>query len=439
MPGNSMPADLDRARPVRARTVAVLGAGASGLAAARELTRAGHRAIVLEARHGVAGQCASVEIDGRAHDLGGHGYSPAHHRLAALIAELGLRTADTGPPTVFDPGTGRAGPREPEPLCERVLARYRRIRAERFPRIAEPGLAHSARALAAPARHWLAEHRLTGLAEVFGAGYTAAGYGHLDLDLPALYLIKYAELTGLAEGAERTRTIEGGFGALWQRVADELPEVRRGVRVERISRGAGGVRLLVDGSPLLVDDLVITVPLDEVLPVLDATEAERALAGRIRHLDLYTTLGSISGLPGGAHTLIRPHLRSSASRGRCVSYHRGHPDRDVLACHAYGREDLDGPAVADLLRADVTGWGGRLHRLHLQRRWRFMPHFAAADLAAGALEDLEARQGQRHTYHLGALPAFGLVECVLGHAQELIRRHFPLNHREASAHPLLIV
>ncbi|WHT17877.1 FAD-dependent oxidoreductase [Crossiella sp. CA-258035] len=58
-----MPADF-----APARSVAVLGAGASGLAAARELTRAGHRVTVLEARHSVAGQCAAAEIDGRAHD-----------------------------------------------------------------------------------------------------------------------------------------------------------------------------------------------------------------------------------------------------------------------------------------------------------------------------------------------------------------------------------
>ncbi|MGW0519343.1 FAD-dependent oxidoreductase [Crossiella sp. NPDC003009] len=414
-----MPADFEHAR-----SVAVLGAGASGLAAARELTRAGHRVTVLEARHSVAGQCAAAEIDGRAHDLGGHGYSPGHHRLAALADELGLSSTDTGPPLVFDPATGRSRPRSPDPLRRETLARYRRIRAEQFPRIAEPGLAHSARALAVPARRWLAEYRLTALAEVFGPGYTAAGYGHLDLDLPALYLIKYAELTGLTPGSESVRTIDGGFGALWQRVAAELPEVRRGVRVERITRGPDGVRITVDGAPLLVDDLVLTVPLPEVLPVLDATEEERALAARIRHLDLYTTLGSITGLPEGAHTLIRPHLGDSASTGRCVSFHRRHPDRDVLACHAYGRAGLDGPAVADLLRTDVSAWGGHLHRLHLQRRWRFMPHFGSTDLAAGALDRLEALQGQRRTYHLGGLSAFELVECVLGYAQDLIRRHF---------------
>ncbi|WHT17878.1 hypothetical protein N8J89_32895 [Crossiella sp. CA-258035] len=85
---------------------------------------------------------------------------------------------------MFDPATGRSHPHRPGPLCREILARYRRIRAEQFPRIAALGLAHSARALAAPARRWLAEYRLTALAEVFGPGCTAASYGHLDL--PAL-------------------------------------------------------------------------------------------------------------------------------------------------------------------------------------------------------------------------------------------------------------
>ncbi|MCK2243197.1 MULTISPECIES: FAD-dependent oxidoreductase [unclassified Crossiella] len=427
-----MPADFEHAR-----SVAVLGAGASGLAAARELTRAGHRVTVLEARHAIGGQCAAAEIDGRGYDLGGHGYSPTHHRLDALVAELGLRTTDTGPPLLFDPSTGRSRPRVPGPLCRETLTRYRRVRAELFPRIADPGLAHSARVLAAPARRWLAEYRLSALAEVFGPGYTAAGYGHLDLDLPALYLVKYAELTGL--GTDQVRALDGGFAELWRRVAQELPGLRRGVRVERITRDADGVRVVVDGTEHTFDDLVLAVGLDEVLPVLDATEEERALAARIRRLDLYTTLGSVSGLPPGAHTLVQPHLTGSASRGHCVSFHRRHPDTDVLACHAYGRPDLDGPGVADLLRADVRAWGGQLHRLHLQRRWRFLPHFDSADLAAGALDRLEALQGRRHTYHLGGLPAFELVECVLGYAQDLVRRHFTGLRREVPGHPLLIV
>ncbi|MBP2477219.1 glycine/D-amino acid oxidase-like deaminating enzyme [Crossiella equi] len=399
---------------VHARSIAVLGAGASGLAAARELHRLGHRVVVLEARTSVGGQCASAEVDGYEHDLAAHTYSPAHHRVQALVEQLGLTTHELGPPLALDPATGQSRPVLPAPMCHEALARYRRVREELFPRIAEPGLAHSARALATPARRWLTEFRLTALGEALGT----AGFGHLHLDLPALYLVKYAELMVHQEYAGCIRAVCGGFGALWRRVAEELPDVRLGARVDGVRRERDGVRLLVDGEPLLVEDLVVATGLPEVLPVLDATEAERALAARVRHLDLVTTLATVRGLPEGAQTVV------PGGTGGCVGFQRHHPDSDVLACHAYGGPGLDGPAIADRLRADVASWGGRLERLHLQRRWRTLPHFGSEDLAGGALDELEALQGQRRTYHLGALGAFELVECVLGYAQDLVRRHF---------------
>ena len=70
------------------RTVCVVGAGPAGLTAARELERAGHRAIVLEARADVGGKCDSIEIDGHAYDLGGHLCTTQYERLAQLVVEL---------------------------------------------------------------------------------------------------------------------------------------------------------------------------------------------------------------------------------------------------------------------------------------------------------------------------------------------------------------
>lgn len=408
------------------RTVAVVGAGPSGLAVARELERAGHRVTVLEEQDTVAGKCQSVHVDGHAFDLGGHICTNRYERIARLLTELDVETERTSRYRVLDAG-GRAVRQPMAFLRDGSLQRYRALRAREFPRIGEPGLAHSARALAAPVAEWIAEHGLDSMAESFGTGYTAAGYGHLDDDIPALYFVKYAEMTGLLDpgrellGHSGDFTLVGGFATLWRRVAEELKDVRCGVRVTSVERRADGVRVRTDSGPVEADDVVLAVAPDRILPVLDATDEERDLAERIRGNAYHTTLAAASGLPADAFYFLAAHTASRETAGHCVSYHHRYPGSEVRTFYSYGRPG----DVTALLREDIETLGGRLTEVHLQREWAFMPHFAGADLTEGALDRLDALQGRNRTYYVGGLPAFELVECAVAHAQDLARRHFP--------------
>ncbi|MER6287700.1 protoporphyrinogen/coproporphyrinogen oxidase [Streptomyces sviceus] len=408
------------------RTVAVVGAGPSGLAAARELERAGHRVTVLEEQATVAGKCQSVHVDGHAFDLGGHICTNRYERIAELLTELDVATERTSRYRVLDTG-GRAVRQSMTFLRDGSLQRYRALREREFPRIGEPGLAHSARALATPVADWLAEHGLRSMADSFGTGCTAAGYGHLDDDIPALYFVKYAEMTGLLDpgpellGHPGDFTVVGGFATLWRRVAEELKDVRCGVRVTWVERREDKVRVHTDSGPVEADDVVLAVAPDRVLPVLDATDEEHDLAARIRSNAYHTTLAAASGLPEDAFYFLAAHTESRETAGHCVSYHHRYPDSEVRTFYSYGRP---GDVIA-LLREDVAALGGRLEEVHLQREWAFMPHFGSADLAAGALDRLDALQGRHRTYYVGGLPAFELVECTVAHAQDLVRRHFP--------------
>jgi monoamine oxidase len=71
--------------------VLVLGAGLAGLAAARDLARAGADVVVLEARERVGGRVEQVALDGgRPVQLGGEVVGEVHTAYLELVAELGL-------------------------------------------------------------------------------------------------------------------------------------------------------------------------------------------------------------------------------------------------------------------------------------------------------------------------------------------------------------
>ena len=86
----------DPTRPMRepeTTTVAIVGAGLSGLIAARELRRRGIGLLLLEATDRTGGRTMSETTAlGSRVDLGGQWIGHDHHRIAALAAELGATT-----------------------------------------------------------------------------------------------------------------------------------------------------------------------------------------------------------------------------------------------------------------------------------------------------------------------------------------------------------
>ncbi|MGI8460290.1 MAG: flavin monoamine oxidase family protein [Solirubrobacterales bacterium] len=87
---------LARRRPGRRRDVVVVGAGFAGLAAAREIARAGKSVVVLEARDRVGGRILNHPIGGgEIVEIGGQWVGPTQDRVLKLLDELGLETFKT--------------------------------------------------------------------------------------------------------------------------------------------------------------------------------------------------------------------------------------------------------------------------------------------------------------------------------------------------------
>lgn len=101
-----------RASTRRSADVAVVGAGLAGLTTARNLVKAGHSVIVLEARKRVGGRCLSEPLGPGATDVANMGATfvgPTQTRILGLMSELGIGkfpTYSTGKLLWYEKGKG---------------------------------------------------------------------------------------------------------------------------------------------------------------------------------------------------------------------------------------------------------------------------------------------------------------------------------------------
>jgi monoamine oxidase len=253
--------------------VLVVGAGLSGLMAARALRRQGWRVRILEARDRVGGRLHSrATALGVDVDLGGQWGGRDHHRLAALIADLGLRRF----PSPYD-GDGIfhwQGVRHPAPLAEHfsdsllffqpaalpfppqevnqardLQAALERL-AEQVP-AAAPWTAPNALALdQITIAAWLAGQQAGPLAHHLFRWFTrVGGSGGFELHESSLLHLAWTQAVAPQCASPEDWLVLGGMGQVGRHLAAELADaLQLRAPVEAITETPSGVRVRHSGG-----------------------------------------------------------------------------------------------------------------------------------------------------------------------------------------------
>jgi hypothetical protein len=439
----------------RERRIAIVGAGAGGLAAAWHLQELGYRYVtVMERGPDVGGLCDAISIDGKPYELGAALLSWEYRHVFGFLRRYEMETTTVAPFYLLDRAGGKVLPltflmdgRDKLELAAAV-ARYFVELARYADEVGGPGFRNlEATDLCQPFGDWLDANGMSALKDQLVIPVTCYGYGRLS-EIPAAYALKYLNLgnfttslyisgvEALGQNPDWPRKIVQGMHGLMANIAGDLTDLRTDCTIERIDRDLPGphpIRIRSrTGAQALRDEefdvLIVACKQDPQtlagLPMaLDPDET--ALFAPVTSGNFFTMVCDAEGIGYGLYcNIVEGNALSLPSSGVPIFMGRLWEGSPVLNVYAEADAGVTEEAVLPQMLAALQRMNITVGRVHTVRRWRYFPHAPSQALADGFYRKYEAAQGRHATYYAGSVACFECVEDSIEYAVDLVQRLF---------------
>ncbi|WOL12047.1 hypothetical protein Cni_G20811 [Canna indica] len=427
-------------------SIAILGAGPSGLSVAYTLAKLGYSNVtIFEKGQTVSGMCESVDIEGKIYDLGGQVIAANSAPVISHLAkEVGaeFEEMDSHKLALIDSHSGNFEDMKVADDYVSLISMTLKLQDEAR-NSGHIGI-HALSEIASDSTiDFLKLHGMSSLPKSVAYGYTASGYGFVQ-DMPYAYIQEFTRTSM----AGKIRRFKGGYMSLWKKLSELLPfKVLCKTEVLNVKRDNLGVRITVknaNGEQEITefDKVIISGALPfkngrtyrsstlttEDNEVLDLNDLEKQLFCKVQAIDYYTTVLKIKGfehMPVGFYYFWE-FMEDPATIGHPVAMQRFFADTNIFLFWSYGNSsDIRASTVTKLLTNVVKSMGGVVDKVVMQRRFKYFPHVNTTDMKNGFFQKLESElQGFQNTYYVGGLMAFELTERNSSYAMALVLKYF---------------
>ena len=388
----------------------VIGSGAAGLIAARELLARGDAVTVLEATETIGGRVTSLELDGLTLDAGAESFATRGDAVATLAEELGL---SVGPPAATPawvvapgrayqlPATGWLGiPTHPlDRDVRKVIGSSAAVHASLEPHrpLGEiPDDVTIGTLVRARLGDEIAESLVAPVLQgVYSRHIDTLQLADISPTLPqelreAESLLKLAETKrALSPAGSAVLGVEGGMWRLTSALADDIRgrggSIVTSAAAERLTFEDGAWRIVAGGGRLVADRVVVATPLPDAAPLIpDLPSPERK---QVAVVTLVLDAPQLDGAPRGTGVLamdgVTPAKALTHSTAKWPWLARLAGGRHVVRL-SYALEalpaDLEAGALADAARLLGVELTAQNLRGSAARIWTDAAPTAVADL-----------------------------------------------------------
>ena len=411
-------------RPGPPLSIAVIGAGPAGLAAARFIRDAGHAVTVFEAEDRIGGKSYSVFHGDAMNELGTCYTTRAHRIVKHWMKECGIGLTRLGEArfdgrTVIEYVKSGAGAPLGVQAIRFVLA-SRRLRRDIARRPSDPDVCREA---AMTTQEWVRSLNLPKIELAMHRIQTTQGYGFTD-EATIGQTVQWCDLDFILSGVlNELHMPDEGWTEFWRRFSEDM-NVKLGTPVIGLDRSGPLPVILAGGEWQEFDAVISTVPMEAFAAFAAASSDEQFIRDSVEWQTYTTTLFSSPDWFDGYQVIgFSRASRDSSLRGAILGGRReGESEQLGGRLYVTGQfsKDLEPSELRELLLAEADYHGFTIEAVIQQKCWQYFQQYSAEAVRNGLFDVLRRVQGQQRTWFGGATFSHELVSNVVVHAQQVV-------------------